>query len=110
MATPLNRYLVTGVGTSPTTIYTCPAGKTAAIVGLNIANILTVVTNMTLQLQNSAGTTTANIIAGVAIPPNSSFIPSGQEQKIVMLPGDKLILTATNANAFDVIISVAETA
>lgn len=108
MASPLNRYVATNIGTTPVTVYTVPTGKTAALIGFNICNLTSSLVTATIQLQDSASTFTANILKGLTIPPNVSFIPSGQEQKITMIDGDKIIVTGNTATSLDVIISVSE--
>jgi len=110
MSSPLARAVAVNIGTSATTVYTVPAGYTATLVGFSVCNTTSSIVTATIQLQDSASTFTANIIKGVGIPANTTFVPSGQEQKIAMYAGDKIIVTGNTASSLDVIISIAQLA
>jgi hypothetical protein len=85
MANAFKTVTDTAVGTSPATIYTCPAATETTIIGLNVANILTTSITVDVQLENAGG-----------------------DQKIVMNAADILKVTASQASAADVTLSVLE--
>ena len=50
----------TAVGTSPATIYTCPASTQTTIIGLSISNIVASQITVDVQLENNDGDNGAN--------------------------------------------------
>jgi hypothetical protein len=102
----------TGVGTSPATIYTCPASTQTTIIGLTCANIVTSQIEIDVQLDASTRTSGAEdsvyIIKDAPIPVGSSLVVVGGEQKIVMEPGDTIKVTSNTASSADVAMSILE--
>lgn len=106
MASVIKRSLMKNVGTTDATIYQPPADTVAVLIGMNIANT----TNVTciVDIKYKVSDTVYYVLKGIAIPPNSSFTPTGQEQKLVMMPTDVLIVTSDQPNSLDVILSYSE--
>lgn len=100
MANTFNRYVVTDVTTN-TAVITCPAGKTITVIGLVVSNTSGVTTNVSVELSGVYVVKNATVIKGSAI------VPVGGEQKIVMVAGDTLSVSADYP--VDVIASVLET-
>lgn len=100
MANKFNRYVVTGVTTN-TAVITCPANKTITVIGLVIANTSGVTTDVSVELSGVYMVKNATVIKGSAI------VPVGGEQKIVMVAGDTLSVSADYL--VDVVASVLET-
>ena len=100
MANKFNRYVVTGVTTN-TAVITCPANKTITVIGLVIANTSGITTNVSVELAGGYVVKNAIVIKG------SSIVPIGGEQKIVMVAGDTLSVSADYL--VDVVASVLET-
>lgn len=102
----------TAVGTSPATIYTCPASTETTIIGLTVANINTSQIEIDVQLDASTRTSGAEdsvyIIKDAPIPVGSSLVVVGGEQKIVMEPGDTIKVTSNTASSADVAMSILE--
>jgi len=102
----------TGIGTSPSTIYTCPASTQTTIIGLTCANIVTSQIEIDVQLDASTRTSGAEdsvyIIKDAPIPVGSSLVVVGGEQKIVMEPGDTIKVTSNTATSADVAMSILE--
>ena len=102
----------TAVGTSPSTVYTCPASTQTTIIGLTVANIVTAQIEIDVQLDASGRTSGAQdsvyIIKDAPIPVGSSLVVVGGEQKIVLEPGDTIKVTSNAASSADVAVSVLE--
>lgn len=99
----------TGVGTSPATIYTCPASTETTIIGLSIANIITSQITVDVQLDGSGRTSGAvdsvYLIKAAPVPVGGSLVVVGGDQKVVMEPGDVLTVTSDTASSADVVMS-----
>ena len=102
----------TAVGTSPATIYTCPASTETTIIGLTIANIHTSQIEIDVQLDASTRTSGAEdsvyLIKDAPIPVGSSLVAVGGEQKVVLEPGDTIKVTSNTASSADVAMSILE--
>ena len=94
-----NRYVNNGVITSQDVII-CPANTVITLIGVTVSNTSGTLTTATIT---AAG---ANILKDVEIEKGSAIVPVGGEQKIVLLAGDKLTVSANYA--VDVIASVLE--
>lgn len=107
MANAFKTLTDTAVGTSAATIYTCPASTETTIIGLNVANILTVSITVDVQLENNDGDN-VYIVKNAIVPVGASLVAVGGDQKIVMNAADVLKVTASQASAADVTLSVLE--
>ena len=94
-----NRYISNAVVSSENVI-TCPASTIITVIGVTVANTSGVLTTATIT---AAG---AHILKDVEIEKGSAIVPVGGEQKIVLLAGDTLAVSANYA--VDVIASVLE--
>ena len=99
----------TAVGTSPASIYTCPASTQTTVIGLSISNIVTSQILVDVQLDASARTSGAedSVYLGkdAPIPVGSSLVVVGGDQKVVMEPGDVIKVTSDTASSADVVLS-----
>lgn len=107
MANAFKTFTDTGVGTSLATIYNCPLSTQTTIIGLNIANILTVSITVDVQLENNDGDNVW-LVKNAIIPVGSSLVVVGGDQKIVMNALDYVRVKASQASAADVTLSVLE--
>jgi hypothetical protein len=107
MANSFKTVTDTGVGASAATIYTCPSATETTIIGMNVANILSVSITVDIQLENNDGDN-VYIIKGGVVPVGSSLVAVGGDQKIVMNASDVLKVTASQATAADVTLSILE--
>jgi len=94
------------VGTTLSAIgsFTIPAGQTATVIGLTLANKA----NTGVLVSVAYGSNTANtfIIKNAPIPAGSSLIPIGGDQKIVLNEGSTLNVAANTANQVDAVMSI----
>ena len=107
MANAFKTFTDTAVGTSNADVYTCPSATETTIIGLNIANILTVSITVNVQLINNDGDN-VHIVKSAIVPVGSSLVAVVGDQKIVMNASDILRITASQASAADVTLSVLE--
>lgn len=107
MANSFKTVTDTAVGTSPATIYTCPSATETTIIGLNVANILSVSITVDVQLENNDGDN-VYIVKDAIVPVGSALVAVGGDQKIVMNASDVLKVTASQASAADVTMSILE--
>ena len=92
---------------SKATLYTCPADTETTIIGLNIANILSVSITVTVELLDG-GSTVTHIVKDAIVPVGSSLVAVGGPQKIVMNATDALKVYGSQANCCDAVMSVLE--
>lgn len=107
MANSFKTVTDTAVGTSPATIYTCPSVTETTIIGLNVANILSVSITVDVQLENNDGDN-VYLVKDAIVPVGSALVAVGGDQKIVMNASDVLKVTASQASAADVTLSILE--
>ena len=99
----------TAVGTSPASIYTCPAATETTIIGLSISNIVTSQILIDVVLDASARTSGAEdsvyLIKAAPIQVGSAIDVVGGEKKVVMEPGDVQKVTSNRASSAHVVMS-----
>lgn len=94
------------VGTTYTSVYTCPSNSVAIIIGLNLACIATSSIVADVKIDKATGDD-ANLIKNIPIPSGSSFeVLSGQ--KIVLEVGDQLQVRCDTTDGMDVLLSFLE--
>jgi len=94
-----NRYLENNT-TTRTTVITCPVDTVITIIGISVANVSGNVTDITIELNNT------KLIHNATLTEGSAFVPVGGDQKVVMVAGDTLAVTAEYE--VDTIVSVLE--
>lgn len=110
MANNFRNALSINIGTSETTIYTCPNNTTATVIGMNVANRKSPAQDIQLDIRMtdvSTGTT-AYVVRSAPVPTGSSMVSSGGIQKIVLEAGDQLKVTSNVSSSIDVILSMLE--
>lgn len=100
MANTFKNYTSASVGTSPTTTYTVPTSTTAVVIGCNVANVLTNQITFSVQV---AG---VYLVKDVPLPAGAAI--SVLDGKIILEAADTVVVTASEASAVDVIVSVLE--
>ena len=109
MANAFKTFTAQNIDTSSSkaTLYTCPANTETTIIGLNIANILSVSITVTVELLDG-GSTITHIVKDAIVPVGSSLVAVGGPQKIVMNATDVLKVYGSQANCCDAVMSVLE--
>ena len=107
MANTFKNRTLRAVGTSPTDVGAVVAASTqTTLIGMTMANIASGVINVTATVND--GTNTTHIVKDAPIPTGGSLILLGGDQKVVLMTGDKVIVTSNTASSVDVIMSFLE--
>lgn len=106
MANSFKNSLHSGIGTTPTTVYTAPSSTQTTVIGFTISNITG--GNVAVDVEVNSGGSSYYMVLGSTIEPGSALVPVGQMQKLVLRDGDYVVVTADTTSAVDVILSVLE--
>jgi hypothetical protein len=107
MANTFKNRTLRAVGTTPTDVGAVVAASTqTTLIGMTVSNVVSSVISVTVTLND--GTNTTNIVKDAPIPTGGSLLVCGGDQKIVLMTGDKLIVTSNTASSADVITSFLE--
>lgn len=108
MAETFKRITSRGVGAAPTRVgdYTVPAGTTAIVIGMSVANVTP--DAVTGTVEHSDGTNLTAIVANVGIPTGQSLAPCGEMNKLILEAGDGVFVTSSEASSLDVVIGILE--
>ena len=107
MANTFKNRTLRQVGTSPVDVGAVVASSTqTTLIGMTLANITSGVISVTATLND--GTNTTHIVKDAPIPTGGSLILLGGDQKVVLMTGDKIIITSNTASSVDVIMSFLE--
>ena len=107
MANTFKNRTLRAVGTSPVDVGAVVAASTqTTLIGMTLANITSGVISVTATLND--GTNTTHIVKDAPIPTGGSLILLGGDQKVVLMTGDKVIVTSNTASSCDVIMSFLE--
>lgn len=98
-----------GIGTSTTTVFTCPASTETTIIGLLVSNVAAAAINVDVQLDATGRTSGAEdsvyLVKAAPIPTGSALVVVGGDQKVIMEPGDTIKVTSDTAASADVQLS-----
>jgi len=107
MANTFKNRTLRAVGTSAVDVGAVVASNTeTTLIGMTLANITSGVISVTATLND--GTNTTHIVKDAPIPTGGSLILLGGDQKVVLMTGDKIIVTSNTASSVDVIMSFLE--
>jgi len=107
MANTFKNRTLRAVGTSPVDVGAVVASSTqTTLIGMTLANVTSAVISVTATLNDGSNTT--HIVKDAPIPTGGSLIILGGDQKVVLMTGDKIIITSNTASSVDVIMSFLE--
>jgi len=107
MANAFKNRTLRAVGTSPVDVGAVVASSTeTTLIGMTLANVTSGVISVTATLHDGSNTT--HIVKDAPIPTGGSLILLGGDQKVVLMTGDKIIITSNTASSCDVIMSFLE--
>ena len=107
MANAFKNRTLRAVGTSPVDVGAVVASSTeTTLIGMTLANVTSGVISVTATLHDGSNTT--HIVKDAPIPTGGSLILLGGDQKVVLMTGDKIIVTSNTASSVDVIMSFLE--
>ena len=114
MANEFRNRTLTGVGTSATTLYATPDGKTSIVLELDLANTTSSVVEATVELLDysdatggGVGTNWKHIVKNAPVPAGGSLMVIAG-QKIVLEAGDKVRVTSSAASVMDAVAAILE--
>lgn len=107
MANTFKNRTLRSVGTSPVDVGAVVASSTqTTLIGMTVANITSSVISVTVTVNDGSNTT--HIVKEAPIPTGGSLVVLGGDQKVVLMTGDKVIVTSNTASSADVIMSFLE--
>ena len=99
---------ITGIiGTESRRIYKCPAGTTATVIGLSLANISgsEATGNVIIKANTSFQ---AHIIKDAPIPVGGALIVIGGDQKVVLEAADEMRVKGGGSSSLSAVVSILE--
>lgn len=110
MANQFLSELASQVGTTPTTVFTCPANTQTTIIGLSVSNVsVTSPVYVSAILDGSNRTSGAEasvyMVKEAPVLGGGTLVIVGGDQKIVLEPGDQIKVVSNTASSVDVILS-----
>lgn len=110
MANQFLTELSSQIGTSTTTIFTCPANTQTTIIGLSLANVSVTSPIYVSAILDGTGRTSGAeasvyMIKNAPILEGGTLVVVGGDQKIVLEPGDSIKVVSNTADSVDVILS-----
>ena len=101
-------FLSKSVGTSPATVYTCPASTQTTIIGLSVAN--TNGSPITCDVYITSSAVSYYLIKTAVVPVGGALVVVGGDQKVVLEAADVLVVVASAAASADAVCSLLEIA
>lgn len=106
MANTFKNFKSRNVGTSPVTVYTCPASTQTTLIGLSVAN--TSVSPITTDVYITSGGLDFYLVKAATVPVGGSLVIAGGDQKVVLEAADALKAVMSAASSADVVASLLE--
>jgi hypothetical protein len=108
MATVFKNVLLSGLGTSPTTVLTSNGSATTTVIGMSLSNTTPDIVQLNIQIQDTVASTSAYYVYGLTIPPNSSARVVSGGEKLNLGPLTNVIMTSNTASSLDLVMSWVE--
>ena len=106
MANLFKSFLVKDVGTSPSTVYTCPAATQTTLIGLSVAN--TSASPITADAYVTRSAVDYYLVKDATVAVGGSLVIVGGDQKVVLEPSDVLKVETSAATSADCFASLLE--
>jgi hypothetical protein len=106
MANLFKSYPVKDVGTSPSTVYTCPAATQTTLIGLSVAN--TSASPITADAYVTRSAVDYYLVKDATVAVGGSLVIVGGDQKVVLEPSDVLKVETSAAASADCFASLLE--
>lgn len=101
--------IVNNVGTSNTEVFTCANNTQTTVIGLTLANITAGTIKASVILDGSGriggATNTAYIVKDAPIYTGGTLIAVGGDQKVVLEPGDSVLVVSNTSASVDAVLS-----
>jgi hypothetical protein len=108
MATAFKNLLVTGLGTTPTTVLTTSASARTTAIGLSLANKTPNIVIVSVQLQDTVASTSAYYAYNLIIPPNNSARVINGGEKLILGASTNVVVTCNTDAGIDLVMSYVE--
>ena len=92
--------------TTITDVYEAPAGKASIVLEIDVANTITSLTTVSVQVTDASNSSTQTYLVKNAPLPTGGTLQVVSGQKVILEAGDKVQVTA--AGAVDVVAAVLE--
>lgn len=106
MANLFKSYPVKDVGTSPSTVYTCPSATQTTLIGLSVAN--TSASPITADAYVTRSAVDYYLVKDATVAVGGSLVIVGGDQKVVLEPTDVLKVETSAATSADCFASLLE--
>jgi hypothetical protein len=108
MANTFTRKLSQNIGTSAIAVgsYTVAANTTVVVVGLTVTNKTG--SSIAANVFINDGAANTFVTANAPVSSGSSLVAVGGDQKVVLLPGDKIYVQSSAASSLDAVLSILE--
>jgi hypothetical protein len=108
MASTFKSATAVDVGTSLTTVYTCPSSTTSTIIGCYLCNQSGGQIEADLQFFDTSAGNHVSILFGTPIAGDSTVAAIGGDAKVVLETGDAIKVKSNVASSMDVVLSYLE--
>lgn len=110
MANNFKSETAVNIGTTETTVYTCPASTQTTVIGLSLANVsATDPVYVTVYLDATSRTSGAEdkaaLIKSAPVYIGGCLVLFGGDQKLVLEPGDTIKVVSNTASSIDAVLS-----
>ena len=106
MANLFKSFPVKDVGTSPSTVYTCPSATQTTLIGLSVAN--TSASPITADAYVTRSAVDYYLVKDATVAVGGSLVIVGGDQKVVLEPTDVLKVETSAASSADCFASLLE--
>lgn len=108
MASAFKTKTAVNVGTSLTSVYTCPSNTTATVIGCYVCNQSGGAIEATVEFFDTSASHHATIIKSSPIPSGTSIVVIGGDGKVVLEAGDIIKVQSNVVSSIDVTLSYLE--
>lgn len=96
------------IGTSLTSVYTCPSSTTSTIIGCYICNQSGGQIEATVEFYDASSSTHVGLMHNTPVPSNSTQVVIGGDAKVVLEAGDIIKVQSNIASSIDCVLSYLE--
>jgi len=106
MANTFKNALLKDVGTSASSVYTCPSATQTTVIGFSVANTTT--NSITCNAYITASSINYYLVKNATVPAGGALVVVGGDQKVVLQAADILKVDTSAAASADVVCSLLE--
>lgn len=106
MANTFKNSVAKSVGTTPVTVYTCPAATQTTMIGISVAN--TSASPITTDVYITSSAVDYYLVKTATVAVGGALVVAGGDQKVVLEVGDALKVVMSAASSADCFASYLE--